>query len=199
MPHIDYYFATISPYTYLAGTRMEKVAARHGATVAYKPVDIVQLFGRTGGLPPGQRHESRQEWRMQEMPRQAKKLGLPFNVKPAHFPTNMAPSSYACINAAEAGGGDMGALVHGFGRAVWAEDLDIAQDDVIADVLEGAGFARDLGTSGMMTAADTYARNLEEAVRAGVFGAPFYVLDGDVRLWGQDRIDDIDLILSGKL
>ena len=33
MPHIDYYFATLSPYTYLAGTRLEEMAARHGATI----------------------------------------------------------------------------------------------------------------------------------------------------------------------
>ena len=42
MPHIDYYFATISPYTYLAGMRLEEIAAKDGATITYKPVDIMQ-------------------------------------------------------------------------------------------------------------------------------------------------------------
>ena len=49
MPHIDYFFSTISPFTYLAGNRLEEIAARHGATVTYKPLDIVALFPRTGG------------------------------------------------------------------------------------------------------------------------------------------------------
>ncbi len=199
MPHIDYYFATISPFTYMAGTRMEEVAARHGATIAYKPLDIIQLFGRTGGTPPKDRHPNRQEWRAQEMARQARKLDVAFNVKPAHWPTNPAPSSYAIIAAQEAGGGDLGVLVHGFTRACWAEERDIAQDDVVRDVLEAAGFDPALADSGLMTAADTYARNLEQAVRAGAFGAPFYVTDGDARLWGQDRIDDLNLVLAGKL
>ena len=48
MAHIDYYFATISPFTYLAGTGLEKVAEKHGATITYKPVDIMALFARTG-------------------------------------------------------------------------------------------------------------------------------------------------------
>jgi 2-hydroxychromene-2-carboxylate isomerase len=49
MAHIDYFFGTISPFVYLAGTRMEEIAGRHGATVAYKPLDIGALFGRTSG------------------------------------------------------------------------------------------------------------------------------------------------------
>ena len=46
-----------------------------------------------------QRHPARLEYRAQELPRQAKKSGLPFNFKPAHWPTNAAPSSYAIIAA----------------------------------------------------------------------------------------------------
>ncbi|MGB1208652.1 MAG: 2-hydroxychromene-2-carboxylate isomerase, partial [Paracoccaceae bacterium] len=111
MAHITYYFATISPYTYLAGTRLEDIAARNGATITYKPLDIIALFGRTGGTPPKDRHPARQEYRAQELVRAAKMLDMPFNLKPAHWPTNMAPSSYAVIAAQQAGGGDLGALV----------------------------------------------------------------------------------------
>ena len=103
MARIDYYFATLSPYCYLAGTRLEEVARKHGAQIAYKPFDIVQGFARTGGVVPKDRHPSRIEYRAQELPRQAKKLGLPFNLKPAHWPTNGAPSAYAFI-AAQNGG-----------------------------------------------------------------------------------------------
>jgi 2-hydroxychromene-2-carboxylate isomerase len=39
---------------------------------------------------------------------------------------------------------------------------------------------------------------LEDAVEAGVFGAPFYIVEGE-RFWGQDRLDDLDLYLQGKL
>ncbi|WP_170420257.1 2-hydroxychromene-2-carboxylate isomerase [Ruegeria arenilitoris] len=192
MADIDYFFATLSPYSYLAGLRLEEIAAKHGATIAYKPVDIIALFGRTGGVPPKDRHPSRIEYRAQELVRQAKKAGLPFNLQPAHWPTNAAPSSYAIIAAIQDGSGDVGKLCHSFLRACWAEDKDIAQDDVIRDCLAGAGFDPALADSGLLVGAETYAANLEEAVDRGVFGAPFYITHDDQRFWGQDRLVDLD-------
>jgi 2-hydroxychromene-2-carboxylate isomerase len=196
MTRIDYYFATISPYTYLAGTRLEEIAARHGATITYKPVDLIALFSRTGGTPPKDRHPSRQAYRKQELLRQAEKLGMPFNLQPAHWPTNPAPSSYAFIAAQNAGGGDLAALAHGFTRACWAEEKDIAQDDVIRACLSAAGFDPALADSGLLTGAETYARNLEDATERGVFGAPFYITEDDQRFWGQDRLEDLEAHLA---
>ena len=199
MAHIDYYFSTISPFTYLAGAGLEDIAARHGATITYKPLDIMALFARTGGVAPKDRHPNRVAYRAQELQRAAKKAGVPMVMQPAHFPTNQAPSSYAVIAAQEAGGGDIGALVQGLLRAVWEQDKDIAEDAVIGDCLEAAGFARSLAMSGMLAGAEAYTANLEEAVNNGAFGAPFYITDGDARFWGHDRLDDLDLHLSGKL
>ena len=84
MAHIDLFFSTISPYAYLAGTRAEEVAKKHGASITYKPVDIMALMARTGGTAPKDRHVSRMEYRAQDLVRQAKMLGMPFNLKPAH-------------------------------------------------------------------------------------------------------------------
>ncbi|MCU9838818.1 2-hydroxychromene-2-carboxylate isomerase [Ruegeria sp. WL0004] len=196
MADIDYFFATLSPFSYLAGMRLEEVAAKHGASIAYKPVDILALFGRTGGVPPKDRHPSRIEYRAQELQRQARKTGLPFYLKPVHWPTNAAPSSYAIIAAIRDGSGDVGALCHSILRACWAEDKDIAQDEVIRDCLERAGFDPNLANSGLLVGAETYAANLEEAVDRGVFGAPFYITSDGQRFWGQDRLDDLDAHLA---
>ena len=199
MPHIDYYLATISPNCYLAGTRPGEIAAKHGATISYKPLDIMALFSRTGGLPPGQRHPSRQEYRLIEIERSAKVAGMPVNVSPAHFPTNPAPSSYAVIAAQKAGGGDMAALVACVTRACWAEEKDVAEDAVIKSCLEAAGFDPSLADSGLLAGAEAYERNLEDAVSAGVFGAPFFITDDGARFWGQDRLDQLDMHLAGTL
>lgn len=199
MPKIDYFFSVISPFSYLAGTRLEEIAARHGATIAYKPIDAMALFARTGGVPPFERPECRQVYRLQEIRRQAAKRGMPVTLKPAHFPANPAPASYAIIAAQGAGGGDLGALVHGLMRACWAEERDVADDAVIRGCLLAAGFDPGLADRGLLAGAETYAANLEEAVARGVFGAPFYITDGDERFWGQDRLEDLDLHLAGKL
>lgn len=198
MSRIDYYFATISPYTYLAGTRLEEIAGKHGADIAYKPLDLVTLFGRTGGVPPKDRHPSRQDYRAQELTRWAAALDMPFNLKPAHWPTNPAPSAYAFIAAQNAGGGDLGKLVHAFTRSCWADERDIAEDEVIRDCLAEAGFDPGLAASGLLEGAETYAANLEEAVERGVFGAPFYITEDGAKFWGQDRLDMLEAHLARK-
>lgn len=199
MAHIDLFFSTLSPYAYLAGNRVAEVAAKHGASLTYKPFDIMALFPRTGGTPPKDRHFSRGDYRAQELLRQAKKLDMPFNLKPAHWPTNAAPASYAFIAAQNAGGGDLGKLMFAICRSVWAEEKDIAEDAVVRACLAEAGFDAGLADSGLLEGAEVYAANLEKAVERGVFGSPFYITDSGQRFWGQDRIEDLDLHLSGEL
>jgi 2-hydroxychromene-2-carboxylate isomerase len=195
---IDYFLATVSPFVYLAGTRLEEIAARHSATVVYKPLDAAALFARTGGQAPADRHASRKAYRLQELRRQAKKAGMALNLQPAFWPVNPAPSSYAIIAEQRVGGGDLAGLIHGFARAVWAENRDIADGDVVAEILTLHGFDPKIADRGMLAAAETYVANLEEAVARGVFGVPFYIVD-DEMFWGQDRLGDLDLHLSGKL
>lgn len=199
MPHIDYYLFTLSPFTYLAGDRLEQIAAKHGATITYKPFDLIQAFGRTGGTPLAQRPQARLDYRAQDLARSAAKLGMPLNVKPAYFPTNPAPSAFAIIAAQKAGGGDVGALVRAILRAVFAEEKDVADDAVVKACLSEAGFDPSLADSGLLTGAEIYERTLDEAVAAGVFGAPFYITDSGQKFWGQDRLEELDLHLSGKL
>ena len=196
MPHIDYYFATISPFTYLSGTQLEAVAKKHDATITYKPLDIMGLFGRTGGISPKDRHPNRQAYRLQDMRRRAIVAGLPLNLKPAFWPTNPALSSYMII-AAQAVGGDVGKLVNTITRNCWADEKNIAEDYVIRACLSEAGFDPSLADSGLLNGAETYSANLEEAVAKGVFGAPFFITDTDERFWGQDRLDDLDRHLAG--
>ena len=87
--------------------------------------------------------------------------------------------------------------MQGFLRAVWAEGRDIADDGVIRETLAAHGFDPGLADTGLFIGAETYARNLEEAVAAGVFGVPFYVVrDSGQRFWGQDRLDFLDRHLA---
>lgn len=199
MPHIDYYFSTLSPYAYLSGTRAEEIAQRHGATITYKPFDLMAAFPRTGGVPVPQRHPSRISYRAQALPRAARKLGMPLNMKPAHWPVNAAPSSYAIIAAQQAGGGDVGALAHRLLRASWVEEKNISDDAVIGECLKAAGFDPSLTQTGLLAGAEEYARNLEDAVSQEVFGSPFYIVDSGQKFWGQDSLEDLDLHLSGEL
>jgi 2-hydroxychromene-2-carboxylate isomerase len=195
MTQIDYYMFTLSPFTYLAGDSLEKIAAKHGATINYKPFHLIQVFERTGGTAPKDRHISRQEYRAQELPRIAKMRGMEITQKPAFWPTNPAPSCYAIIAAQAAGGGDIGGLCQSILRAIWVEDKDISDDAVVKAALVENGFDASLTESGMLQGAEEFARNTEHAVMANVFGAPTYVVNGQV-FFGQDRLEYLDAYLG---
>lgn len=195
MAHIDYYLFPISPFSYLAGLRLEEIAARHGATVAYKPVELFRIFAETGTLPPKDRPEGRRRYRMQDIARVAKAEGLPINLNPAFWPTNVVPASAAIIVAEDMGGGNTGRLVHALLKACWAEDRDIADDTVLRDCLSEAGFDPAIAGRGMLEAVETLQRNTDEALKRWVFGAPTYVV-GDEVFWGQDRLEHLDAHLA---
>lgn len=196
MAQIDYFFTVISPWVYLAGDRLERIAARHGATIRYIPLDGPALFPRTGGQVLADRHQSRKDYRLQELARWSRKLGMKLDLHPFFFPVNPAPASYAVIAAQAAGGGNLPGLVQAFPRAVWAEGRNIAEDDVVKQILAENGFDPAVADRGMFAAADTYVRNLDEAVSRGVFGLPFYITGGEM-FWGQDRLDMLDDHLAG--
>ena len=191
MAHIDYFMITLSPFCYLAGDELEQIAEKHGATIAYKPVNLLKIFAATGGIVPVDRHPARQAYRMQELTRVAKAKGLPINLKPAFFPSNPVPSCYSVINAQNSGGGDVAGLCQSFLRACWAEEKDVAEDIVLRACLTENGFDPDLVNSGLLSGAVVFERNTEEAIKKGVFGAPTYVV-GDQIFWGQDRLSYLD-------
>lgn len=196
LAQIDYYLSMFSPWAYLAGDRLERIAAERGAVIRYRPLDAAQLFGRTGGKTLAERGEARQAYRLQELARWSEYLDMPMNLRPAFFPVNTAPSSYAVI-AAQEGGADVGALVRAFLRAVWTEDRDIADDAVIRDILATEGFDPAIADSGLFVGADIYGRNLDRAVEDGAFGVPFYVVrETGHRFWGQDRLDFLNRHLA---
>ena len=194
MADIDYYLFPLSPFSYLAGLGLEEVAARQGATISYKPVQLYRIFAETGTPLVKDRHISRQKYRLQDIARVARANGLPINPTPRHFPTNPVPASAAIISA-QAEGGDVGPLVHGFLRAVWAEERDIADDEVVRDILATAGFDPALADRGLLTAVETLERNTDEAIRRYVFGAPSYVV-GEEIFWGQDRLPLLEAHLA---
>ena len=188
MTRIDYFYSLASPFTYLAGDRLEQIAERRGAEIAYRPCDMMQVFGQTGGLPPAKRHPSRQAYRLQELQRLSAHAGLVLNLHPKHWPTDPTAASLMVIEA----GDDAGAMSRDFLRACWAQERDIADPDTIAAIAGGAGTPAD-----PVAARAAFDANTAEALERGVFGAPFYIVD-DQRFWGQDRLDYLDRYLASK-
>ncbi len=189
MAHIEFFYTLLSPFTYMAGERPREIAAKHGATITYRPADFPAIFAETGGLPVPKRHPFRQAYRLQELPRLARRAGLPITLHPKHWPVDATRACHAVIAAGE-GGADMMALSQAFLRACWAEERDISDPATIDAILAAHGqpAADDLD---LVAAGETYQANTKLALEKGVFGAPFFVV-GEEKFWGQDRLDYLD-------
>ncbi|AXS83788.1 MULTISPECIES: 2-hydroxychromene-2-carboxylate isomerase [Marinobacter] len=188
-PRIDYYFTSISPFTYLGHQAFLETAGQAGAEVNFKPVKLAEVFANSGAKPVPERPACRQAYRLLEIERWARKRGLAVNLKPAHFPTDPGLAD-RCVIALQQAGHNPGEFVQRVLAACWAEEKNIADEAVIRDILN----ALELDADGLIQAAqstnitDQYDRNSEDAVRQGVLGAPAYVLNGE-QFWGQDRVE----------
>lgn len=195
---IDYYLSLISPWAFLGSARLEDIAARHGATVAVKPVDFGTIFARSGGLPLPRRAPARQAYRMVELKRWTAFLGIALNLEPKHFPTDETRAA-GCVIAAGKAGGDPLRLAHAFLHAVWVEDLDIAERTAVERILTRTGHdAAAILADGERPETEAERAALsQEALDRGVFGAPSYLLDGEL-FWGQDRVEFLDRALAAS-
>ena len=188
---IDYFLAPQSPWTYLGHARLMRIAAQAGANVRVLPVDLGgKIFPVSGGLPLGQRPAQRQAYRLVELARFRDLLGLPLNLKPKHFPVPGDDAARLIIAVDQADGAAAALRLTGAVlTAVWAQERDIASAATRAELLAECGLSEqraDDAKSPEVQAA--YERNTQQAIDAGVFGAPSYVVDGEI-FWGQDRLE----------
>lgn len=193
---VDYYVFLASPWAYLGSKRFADIARRHGATVRIIPMAAAEVFPVSGGLPLAKRAPQRQAYRIVELKRWREFLGVPLNLQPSFFPMNEALAARLVIAAREAGQDAVG-LAHAMMRAVWAEDRNIADPEILEQIVTETG----LDPARLFAAAESdavqaeYARGTQQAIDANVFGAPSYVIDGEI-FWGQDRLDFVDRALA---
>jgi 2-hydroxychromene-2-carboxylate isomerase len=195
--HVDYYFTPISPFVYLGHARFVAIARRHGATIAVKPINLGQVFPVSGGLPLSKRAPQRQAYRLVELKRWSHHLGVPLNPQPAHFPISADLASRWVLAALEQSVDVALDLALAQGRAVWAEDRNIADAATLAAIATAQGLDA-AALAERANAADIamrYAVLTQEAIDRGVFGAPTYVCGGEL-FWGQDRLDFLDRALA---
>lgn len=196
---IDYYFTLLSPWTYLGHGAFIDLARQHDLSVRYRPTPLRSVFDETGGLPLPKRHPVRQRYRILELQRWREKRGLPLTLFPKFFPYDVSLADRIVL-AVAARGDDPADFIGEVLADVWAREQDMSRPELILAAAERAG----LDSAGLIEAAQgeqigqAYQTAIADAVEAGVFGAPSYVLDGEI-FWGQDRLDLLaDALASGR-
>ena len=193
---IDYYFSPMSPWTYLGHARFAQMLARSGAQVNVKPVDYGRIFPVSGGLPVKQRAPQRQAYRLIELRRWREHLGVPLNLEPKYFPYAADGASFM-ISAADRRLGAQVAmrLAYGIMQACWVHERNCADADTLDQIAAGVGVDGAALRAAESEAKAAFGAYTQEAIDRQVFGAPSYVLDGEL-FWGQDRLDFLERALA---
>src|SRR3954453_7470785 len=188
---IDYYMTLNSPWTYLGSALFTEIAARNGATVNIKPSKFGPIFEQSGGVPLPQRPPPRRAHRMMEFRRWREVRGIPLTLEPKYFPCDDLAATRLII-AAKLQGKDALKLSIELGRALWEREETLADPAAVALAAERAGLdAAALRANGASDAEldAQHAQFTAEALAAGVFGAPSFVLASGEMFWGQDRLE----------
>jgi len=195
---VDYYLSLNSPWTYIGSAPFAEIARRNGVTVNVKPAKFGPIFEQTGGLPLPKRSPQRRAYRMMELKRWREVRGLPLNLEPKHFPCDDAAATRLVI-AAKLQGKDAHKLSLELGRAVWEREESLADAAVMALAAQRAGLDAAALRAGGPSDAELdalFQQYTEDALAAGVFGAPSYVLPSGEIFWGQDRLELLEHALK---
>jgi 2-hydroxychromene-2-carboxylate isomerase len=188
---IDFYFDFSSPYGYLGSERIEEVAARHGRNVLWHPILLGVVFKVTGGAPLTE-IPVKGEYSKLDFARSARFLGVPFRL-PSRFPIATQQAARAFLWLDDQDPVLAKNFAHAVFRAYFAEDIDISDMSNLLGVAESMGVERRALQAAVSDSAlkDRLRARNDAAMARGVFGSPFFFVDGEP-FWGVDRLPHLE-------
>ncbi|MCB9762945.1 MAG: 2-hydroxychromene-2-carboxylate isomerase [Alphaproteobacteria bacterium] len=183
-----------SPFSYLASTQIQALADARGAALTWSPILLGALFRDIGtpDVPLFEMSAPKAQYYARDLADWAAWWGVPFGF-PSTFPVRTVLPLRVALQDQRA--------VAPLYRALWAEDRDIGDPAVVAEVLQEAGLdARGLIEGAQDPAIKAALRaNTEEARALGVCGVPTTLVNGAQLIWGQDRLGLVDAALTGAM
>lgn len=178
---IEFFYDYVSIYSYLANSQLHKLT---NAEIVYRPMFLGAVMEATGNRPPGA-VEAKRNWLHVDISRWAERYGLPWTMNPV-FPQNTLKALRLALAARRHGAFD--AIHRALFTAIWVDQRDLSDENVLAEIAENAGIPFDEIEDPAIK--DELRANTDEAIERGAFGAPtFYV--GDQMFFGNDRFDFI--------
>ncbi len=190
---IEFFYDLSSPYSYLAATQLEAIAARHGATVAWKPMVLFAVFKASGNNMPAA-VAAKAAFMMKDLPRWSQQYGVPFQMN-SRFPINAIKPMRLCLYGDEQG--KAGPVTLAAFRATWAEDRDVTSDETLRAIAKAGGIDPEQALAAIERPEikERLKSNTDEAITRGVFGAPALFV-GEELFWGNDRLHHVEAALA---
>ena len=196
---VEFCFDIVSPASYLAWTQIGKLAEETGARIVYRPFFLPGLFKEAGSSSPIT-IPAKSKWLFQDVRRFAKRYNIKFWMN-EHFPLNTLYIMRGLIAFADRP--QMEALCEGFFKAMWANNENLADPEIIGRIVAEAGVdPREwlAAINDETVKQRVFDINTELAGR-GAFGAPTFFVERNGKSemhWGQDRIDFVrEALLDG--
>ncbi len=192
---IDFYFDFSSPYGYLASTRIDAIAAKHGREVTWRPILLGPAFKASGNAPlVGQPLKG--DYSVRDFFRTAKFLKIPL-VMPSPFPigTQNAARAFYWLNDRDPAKAKQ--LAQACFAMFFAQGKDISSSETVASIAATIGVN---GTELTAALSDTAVKErlkteVEASLARGVFGSPYFFVDNEP-FWGNDRLEQLDAWLQ---
>ena len=184
---IDFYFDFSSPYGYLAAEMIEALGQRCGRAVNWHPILLGVVFKATGGQPLTMA-PMKGPYSERDMRRSAAFYGVPFNM-PGVFPIATQNPARAALWMQKKHPEHAKKFILELFRAFFRGDRDISKLDVIGDVCAELRYSAEEVVAATQSddIKNQLKANVEAAIAKGVFGAPFFIVDGE-QFWGADRM-----------
>ena len=188
---IDFYFDFSSPYGYLASTRIDALAAKHGRSVVWRPHLLGAEFKINDQLPLAS-IPLKSDYAARDLARSARLLKVPFKL-PTKFPVGATAPSRAFYWLNDKDPALAKRLAQALYHAYFAEDRDISSPEVTCDVaarleVDRVELAQALNDPAVKERLRT---EVDAAIARGVFGSPYIIVDGEP-FWGSDRLDQVE-------
>lgn len=190
---LEFYFDLISPYSYLASTQLEAVAARTGGSVTWVPVYLPGVFKATGNAGPTG-VMAKAMYTLKDLNDWAQFLGLRPVVLPATFPFN-APLADRVALSLEASA--VPTFVTNLGARIWHDAADCNQPEVLAGAIAAAG-----GEASVVMAKaqspemkNLLRANTEALVGRNGYGVPTFFIDDEMFV-GNDRMQFVERAMA---
>ncbi|MBK8159361.1 MAG: 2-hydroxychromene-2-carboxylate isomerase [Rhodospirillaceae bacterium] len=194
---IEFYFDFSSPYGYLAAHRIEAVGAEFGREVLWRPILLGAVFKATGQSPLVSQ-PLRGPYHLHDLQRTARRQQLPFQL-PADFPMATIAAARAYYWVEQESPAEAKRLALALFDAVFAQGLNISATDTVVVIAQKAGLDPEQIRTGIGAAEikERLKAETDQAIVRGIFGSPFFIVDGEA-FWGNDRIPDLrDWLKSG--